>query len=452
MRILGGLFLAVFALAPRAAASPLLRAQDGRFVDREGRTVILRGLNIGSDAKLPPFLVSAPLEPLERWGVNAIRLVFNWEAYEPRPGAYDEAYLARLLKTADEAAKRGIYVILDLHQDAYSRYLSNGCGEGFPAWAVAERDRRAEPGAGGCTPLWAVWMFLRPSTHEAFHRFYRGDDGVRSAYLRLWARLARAARPHPGVIGYDLINEPWGDEAAELAPLYEEAARVIRAEDPTAILFLEPSAPRTSLGHDQSLLPKPSFGNFAYAPHYYDPRVAVLGRWKPSYAARQRRAFGYLVDKARELGAPLFAGEMGDPAATERARESMTYQEGLFAGAFASWAQWSYTAAWSPGKKDGWNLEDSSVVDDHGKERPNLVILPAAQRLSGEPVSQRVGPDSFELSWRDSGRKQSSEIFLPDGWKLERPGAGLRCRQRGRTASCVVDRPGLVSLRAGLAK
>lgn len=452
MGIFGGLLWAVLALAGPAAASPLLSARDGRFVDREGRVVILRGLNVGSDAKLPPFSARAPLGALAGWGVNAIRLVFNWEAYEPRRGEYDEAYLARLTALADDAGRRGIYVVVDLHQDAYSRWLSNGCGEGFPAWAVAPVDRRAVPGDGTCSPLWGLWMFLRPSTHAAFRRFYRGDDGVRAAYLRLWRRLARRFRGHPAVVGYDLINEPWGDEAGGLASLYEDAARVIRAEDPTAILFIEPSAPRTALGRAQSLLPRPSFGNFAYAPHYYDPRVILFGRWKPSYAARQRRAFGRLEEKARELGAPLFIGEMGDPAVVAGIRESMTLQFGLFAAAFASSAQWSYTAAWTPDKKDGWNFEDSSVVDETGRPRPNLVLVPCALKLSGAPVSQRLAADSYALSWTDSGRKLASEIFLPSGWRLGPLSRGLLCRSRGTAVSCSAASAGPASLQAVVVK
>jgi hypothetical protein len=44
----------------------------------------------------------------------------------------------------------------------------------------------------------------------------------------------------PGVVGYDMINEPYG-EAQILTDLYEEIAKNIRSQDPDGILFLSPS-------------------------------------------------------------------------------------------------------------------------------------------------------------------------------------------------------------------
>ena len=427
----------LLALALPVSASRILSVRGANFVDPAGRIVILRGLNLGSDAKLPPFAARASLDPLIPWGVNAIRLVFTWEAYEPQPGAYNEDYLAGITRLIDDAWSRGVYVVVDMHQDAYSRYLGGGCGEGFPSWTVPQADRRASPGDGTCSPMWGLWTFLAPSTHRAFHRFYADDGGARTAFIRAWARLAQQFKSHPGVIGYDLINEPWGDERLELAPLYEDVARAIRQADPTAILFLEPSAPRTSLGVFQSRLPRPSFGNFAYAPHYYDPRVLILGGWRPFYKKRQLRAFRQLVDKAGELGAPLFVGEMGDPAPTKNVRLSMEFQQGLFMSAFASFAQWSYTEAWTTVKKDGWNFEDSSVVDENGALRPNLVLLPYARKISGVPVGQRSEAFALDVSWTDAGRGGETELFLPEGWKVASVSAGLRCQVRGYLAVCI---------------
>jgi endoglycosylceramidase len=42
------------------------------------------------------------------------------------------------------------------------------------------------------------------------------------------------------VIGYDLLNEPFGDEVTEIGPLYEDVAKRIRKHDTKGILFIEP--------------------------------------------------------------------------------------------------------------------------------------------------------------------------------------------------------------------
>ncbi|MCL2192642.1 MAG: glycoside hydrolase family 5 protein, partial [Treponema sp.] len=138
-----------------------MRIVDGRILDNEGRTLILRGVNLGGDAKNPfgppgwglrpeslknpenasfvgrPFPLEdaeSHLDRLARAGLTFLRLVITWEALEHAgPGLYDEAYLAYLRKVLDLAAKKGISVFIDPHQDVWSRWTG---GDGAPAWTL----------------------------------------------------------------------------------------------------------------------------------------------------------------------------------------------------------------------------------------------------------------------------------------------------------------------------
>jgi endoglycosylceramidase len=429
-----------------------LRADSRYFRDPQGRAVFLRGINVSGDVKVAPFTPllafdgsgapdPAQLDPLPRWGFNAIRLLFIWEAYEPEPGRYNEAYLDQLTSVADQAWARGLYVIIDLHQDSYSHYVANGCGEGFPAWSVPARDRRpADLPVHDCGPMWVLGPATSPAMHRAFGALYADREGARTAYLALWSRLARHFAAHPGVIGYDLLNEPWGDERRELGPLYRDAARVIRAEDPRAILFIEPQVFLTAFGIVQSGLDMPEFGNFAYAPHFYDLAATILNTWSPKQSLIIRHGFGLMRRKARELGAPLFVGEFGVSGGTRNGRWFSDYQYDQLDQGFDSGAQWNYTPRWSQSRHDGWNSEDLSIVDDRGGLRPNFHPRPYARVVAGEPLAQRelrrgdASLDGYDLLWRQGAAGLETELYVPsevaghpERYEVTWEGAGLEC-------------------------
>jgi len=220
-----------------------LHADGYRFKDEGGRVVILRGVNVAGNSKIPPFVPfsdTTRLDPVKEWGMNVIRLVLIWEAIEPEPGKYNGEYIDAVEALANAAGERGIYVILDMHQDMFSRYLNGGCGDGAPSWAIDPSIPQDEPANDERCIDWVNGLNDK-NVLRAFDSFYANVNGVRDHYISMWAHIARRFGDHPAVIGYDLMNEPIGDEVSQLAPLYEDAGAAIRDVDPDGILFIEPS-------------------------------------------------------------------------------------------------------------------------------------------------------------------------------------------------------------------
>jgi hypothetical protein len=129
------------------------------FLDDKGRRVLLRGVNLSGSSKIParpngathlktdfhdhrdvsfvgrPFPIEEADEHLRRikhWGFNAIRLLVTWEAIEHAgPGIYDMEYLDYLEEVIKAIASYELYVIIDPHQDVWSRMCG---GDGAPGW------------------------------------------------------------------------------------------------------------------------------------------------------------------------------------------------------------------------------------------------------------------------------------------------------------------------------
>lgn len=327
-------------LAPAASAGPLrlypLRAEPdaqngGRIVDSKGREVLLRGVNVNALVeywKATKFPATFPLQAkdparMAAIGWNTVRLAVSWSRIEPAPGAYDERYIEWIAGTVKALRARGIYTIIDFHQDAWGPSLAprqnelcvppqqpNIAFDGAPAWATLDQGlpRCFAQVREASAPVWTSWQaFLADSKGP-------GDVGIQTRFLYMVNHVAKRFAKSPSVAGYDLINEPnaYGpSDLQRLSAFYAKALGAIRAGEgqaggfPHLILF-EPSVLWSA---DVRGAP-PAFTkdrNIVYAPHLYtggfDGKPITR---EPFEAARsEAKAFG---------GAPVVSGEWGaDP-------------------------------------------------------------------------------------------------------------------------------------------
>ena len=224
----------IAAATPARAAAPL-RVDGARIADQAGRTVILRGVNVNglgdywqARPEIPSTipLTRADFDQIASLGLNSVRLLVHWSRLEPAPGTFSDAYLAEIRQAVGWARAAGLKVVLDIHQDAWAKFVAAKPGEfclppfgqnvgfdGAPQWATMT------DGLPNCR---LVARELSPSVMRAWQSFWTnrkpqgagpGALGIRDEFVRTWGWLAGAFRDDPTVVGYDLLNEPnWGED------------------------------------------------------------------------------------------------------------------------------------------------------------------------------------------------------------------------------------------------
>ncbi|KDP85525.1 hypothetical protein CF70_013290 [Cupriavidus sp. SK-3] len=244
-----------------------LHTKSDRFVDAHGRHVMLRGVNLGGDSKVPyphggtqyptdfadhretsfvgrPFPLAeadSHLARIRRWGFNCLRLITTWEAIEHAgPGQYDDDYLAYFTEICRKAGEHGLFVFVDFHQDAWSRMSG---GDGAPGWTFeavgldyrnfdsadaahvmqhrfhfANGNPRQPSYPQMSWPLnyrlpanaimWTLFWAGRTLTPEFCIQGQNVQDYLQGHFFDAVEQMALRLRALPHVIGFDILNEP----------------------------------------------------------------------------------------------------------------------------------------------------------------------------------------------------------------------------------------------------
>lgn len=181
------------------------------LLDGAGKELILHGLNLVNKDYKAGYRGGfnlADFDSMKTWGYNTVRLGISWAALEPEPGKIDSTYLYYLDTCIQWAAKAGIYVLLDMHQDLYS-YKYEG-GNGAPLWACLDEGK---PNLSQGT-VWSDAYNTNEALQTAFDNFWKNAKapdavGVQDHLANVWQTVAKRYAANPVVMGYDLLNEPF---------------------------------------------------------------------------------------------------------------------------------------------------------------------------------------------------------------------------------------------------
>lgn len=229
-------------------ALPAIRQSGAFWVNASGKRVNLRGVNLGNWLQLEFWMMNQSMsnhsgivndqctlestlagrfghaekerlmgafrdswitardfDLMKGMGMNVVRVPFYFNLIEDETRPYTlRADAWKYLDFAiNEAEKRGMYVILDLHGAV-----------GGQAGAGEQHD--------GCVGAAQMW------TNSAY----------RDRTKWLWDMVASRYRGRTAIAAYDLLNEPWGTDAGTMAAFAYELFNVVRAKDPEHVIIL----------------------------------------------------------------------------------------------------------------------------------------------------------------------------------------------------------------------
>jgi endoglycosylceramidase len=462
---------------PPAGALPSLSHHGRWLTDPRGRVVILHGVQEWAPTgplpgplpyghKVPATIGYGPdaARFLSRNGFNLMRLSLSY--WEYAPGRFDNGYLDGFRRFVDQLDSTGVYSLLDLQQAIYGPYFYEG--EGFPSWMV-DTNGIASNNAGYPTAYYSD-----PAENRAWDNFWANQPasdgvGLEDHLARGWQHLARRFAGTRGLLGYDLLNEPWpscfnpagcpggGFDATELSALYRRIVPAIRRVDPNQLLIYEPNL-LFDFGRQTGVI-APHDAHLVFGFHDYCLSGGSPGGSESSACAAEdpepiRNAISY----DQHAGDGLLLGEWGGTSGPQDIARMVTLADEYM----LPWSYWYYGS-----------LVPNPLLPPRGANlnmaNLELLVRPYPQLLSGTPTSWSFEPRSktFTLTYttrRVAGGRfpagAESDIFIPElqyphGYHIAVAGAGvLRSgdHQHLRLATCRGARTVIVRVVPGMGR
>lgn len=247
-----------------------LRVKGSKIVDDSGKTIKLRGVNVGGwlnmenfidgypgyestfkysvlsvlgedkttfyfERLLDYFLSEEDFKFMKSIGINLVRIPINYRHFDDNrlSKIYRRLGFKYLDRAIEQAKRNDIYVIIDLH---------------------------AAPG-------WQNSDWHSDNVYQANLLWYSEDAQLKTAGI--WEEIAKRYRDEPAVCGYDIINEPHAPNQQALISFYERIISRIRRHDSQHIIIPEAN----KYGKDLTGLEMLDDENLLFEVHYYPAAV-----------------------------------------------------------------------------------------------------------------------------------------------------------------------------------
>ena len=390
-----------------------IHSTDGRLMDEYGRQWLLFGINArvtglfdGSAAWVSRTAVydQSDAQGMAHDGFNLFRLPINWSALEPVEGQFSADYLQQMEQVIAWARDAGLYVLIDFHQDKYSKFVDIG-DDGAPQWAVY-------PPPDGKIDVSLQFLL-------AVNAFFNNVDKIQDRFIPAWQTVVARFADQPNVIGFEVMNEPctvfllFGRK--KLYSFYENAAHALRELDDRHSIWMEPDVYRNQfLWAPLRAEPFPD-DNVVYEPHLYPNFIGMMYLTPEEWVAALTETFDHMVAETNSWGAAAVIGEWGTRPSDDYAPAMFQAVQDLSGARNIGLAFW----LWKEAPSNSWGLFDYDDATGAWTPRADpgvdALLRPRVMAAPGSLVSTSFDVDTATLtaSFEADGGEGPPLLYLP---------------------------------------
>jgi endoglycosylceramidase len=397
-------------------------SENNAFLDEYGRTMILHGASLFTNddpGGYTRYTTFGAKRMKEQWGLNTVRMFWNWHSIEPDSAVFSSENLEKLAGIVETFTNEGIYVVLAVNGTATtSQHLVSG------TWMAPTGNAENNPSLSGP---------LNPAVQESMRRFwdYEQYPYLQDEFIKASMFVANRFKDNPYVLGYDIINEPWGSsllgsvlstelETKLLPAFYDRYISRMRTVTTEQYIFFEPDVKFNSKEtgrfltnlpfiHDASSRRKLSFAPHLYIPHTdgppaQNPYLNTLDAFLKLLGTRYEQ-----IQNKQQT--PFYIGEWSyiDIRTFEDWEQYLNGHLALFDSLQYSWSYFGYFP-----DGEGYSLADKN--DQEETPIVNKVSRPYPMATSGKLNRFKYLPETrvFEMDYvSNPAIRQPTEIYIP---------------------------------------